>query len=123
MDATTSYRATKGNPIPYKMEGIGVDFDAPLLNRYGHCIDEFIGINDEHGLGMLQTMARSYGVLCGPSSGAVAYGTREYVKNLDSAAVAVMIIGDSGRAYLSKEYWKDEPISVHQQASESQLLS
>lgn len=104
-DAATSYRTTQGNPQKYKLEGIGVDFEGPLLNTHHAVIDEFIGITDEQGIAMLKTMACEHGILCGPSSGAVAYGVKEYSKNLSKDDVVVMIMGDSGRAYLSKEYY------------------
>ncbi len=104
-DAATSYRTTKGNPTKYRLEGIGVDYNAPLLDAYQNYIDEFIGIADNPGMNMLQTMARRYGILCGPSSGAVAHAVQEYSKGLSSDDIVVMIMGDSGRAYLSKGYY------------------
>lgn len=104
-DAATSYHATKGNPQKYKLEGIGIDFDAPLLNEYESFIDEFIGVTDNDGLAMLKKLAQDYGILAGPSSGAVAFAVQEYAKNLTKNDIVVMIMGDSGRAYLSKEYY------------------
>lgn len=104
-DAATSFHATKGNPISYKLEGIGVDFETPILNAYQNHIDEFIGVTDNDGLAMLKTMARNHGILCGPSSGAVAHAVYEYSKKLSPNDIVVMIMGDSGRAYLSKEYY------------------
>jgi cystathionine beta-synthase len=103
LDALTSWRSTNGNPKPYKIEGIGVDFQSPVLDN--GVIDEFIGVSDEHGLGILKEMASRHGLLIGPSSGAVAYAAREYAKNLSTSAVCVMIFGDSGRAYLTKNFY------------------
>ena len=54
---------------------------------------------------MLKIMASKYGLLLGTSSGAVAYAGREYAKKLSKGDLAVMIFGDSGRAYLSKNYY------------------
>ncbi len=42
VDAANSYLHTKGNPKPYKLEGLGVDFDSPHLVEA--CIDTFIGV-------------------------------------------------------------------------------
>lgn len=105
VDAATSYHATQGNPQPYKMEGIGIDFDSPLLHSHKDSIDEFFYVHDDQGLGMLKTMARQYGILCGPSSGAVTYAAQEYSKKLPADALVVMMISDSGRAYLTKNYY------------------
>jgi len=104
-DAATSFRATNGHPKKYQLEGIGVDFDAPLLNAYEKYIDEFVGVTDDNGLAMLKTMAQDYAILCGPSSGAVAHAVYEYSKKLSPHDIIVMIMGDSGRAYLSKGYY------------------
>jgi cystathionine beta-synthase len=106
VDAQNSWLATKGNPKPYKIEGIGIDFDAPLLNRT--VVDEFFNVTDEQAIGMLKTMARSHGLLVGPSSGAVAYAVQEYSKKLNSSDVVVMVLGDSGRAYLTKGFYTED---------------
>jgi cysteine synthase len=54
---------------------------------------------------MLQLMARSFGLLIGPSSGAVAHAVYAYVEKLKPTDVVVMVLGDSGRAYLTKGYF------------------
>jgi len=103
VDSNTSYRSTKGNPSPYKVEGMGVDFDSPVLNY--SVIDEFFEAPDTESLAMLQHLAHDKGLLVGPSSGAVAYAAQQYCKSLQPTDVAVMIMGDSGRAYLTKNFY------------------
>ncbi len=44
LDAATSFRSTNGHPKPYKVEGMGIDFDTPVL--YKEAIDEFMPITD-----------------------------------------------------------------------------
>lgn len=103
LDAATSYRATGGNPKPYKVEGIGIDWDTPMLDL--NVIDEVMPVTDDNALGMLKTLAHEYGILAGPSSGAVAWAGREYAKKLAPGDVLVMMFGDSGRAYLTKNFY------------------
>lgn len=107
VDAANSYHATQGKPKPYSLEGIGIDFESPLLNSFGSCIDQFITVTDEEGIAMIKHMARSYGIFGGPSSGAVAAGLAKFCAQLDESALVVMPIADSGRAYLSKSYLQD----------------
>ena len=109
VDALNSYRTTNGNPKPYKMEGIGVDFPSPILENNQQYIDEFVCVTDDQGLGMLKTMAHHHGLLIGPSSGAVAYSVYEYSKKLTEHDVIVMTFGDSGRAYLTKDFYAKSP--------------
>lgn len=102
VDTATSFHSTHGHPRPYNMEGIGVDFETPCLDE--SVIDEFIPVTDKQGLGILHQMASQYGFLIGTSSGAVAYAVKNY-KKFKKDDVAVMIFGDSGRAYLSRNYY------------------
>lgn len=110
IDAATSYRSTKGNPQPYKVEGIGVDFDSPVLNY--SIIDEFLTVNDENALGMLKTLAQKHALLAGPSSGAAAAAVQEYARTMKSTDIGVMIFGDSGRAYLTKGFYAQDDVNI-----------
>ncbi len=112
VDAKNSWYATKGSPKPYKLEGIGIDFDAPLLNK--NIVDEFSLVTDDQAIAMLKTLARKHGLLVGPSSGAVVYGAVEYSKRLTKNDVLVMVLGDSGRAYLTKGFYADDSIPAAQ---------
>lgn len=103
VDSNNSYRSTQGNPKPYKLEGIGVDFDSPVLDY--SVIDEFFLSPDDESIAMLKHLARKEGVLVGPSSGAVAYAAQQYCQQLQSTDLAVFILGDSGRAYLTKNFY------------------
>ncbi len=103
VDVDTSFHATNSHPKPYKMEGIGIDFKSPLLDE--SVIDEFIPISDADGIGTLKIMASKYGMLVGPSAGAVACATLKYSPKFKKGDIAVMILPDSGRAYLSKNYY------------------
>jgi cystathionine beta-synthase len=103
VDAATSYRSTQGNPQPYKIEGIGVDFDSPLLDA--RVIDNFLVATDHDTCAMLSELACTQGLLVGPSSGAVAHTVREYTRNLTPDSLVIMVFGDSGRAYLTKDFY------------------
>ncbi|MBA3751373.1 cysteine synthase family protein [Candidatus Dependentiae bacterium] len=103
IDSIHSFHATNGNPKPYKLEGVGIDFISPVLNK--SVIDEIIPVSDEDALGILKPMANQHGLLIGISSGAVAHVVKEYAKTMNSTDCGVMIFGDSGRAYLTKGFY------------------
>ncbi len=103
VDAANSYRATQGHPKPYKLEGLGVDYDSPHIAAAP--IDEYINVADDDAIAMLKTMARHHGMLVGPSSGAVAWAAHEYTKKLTAKDLVVIVLGDSGRAYLTKNFF------------------
>lgn len=120
-DSNNSFRATHGNPQPYYIEGMGIDFETPVIDY--SVIDDIITVSDEQALSALPVLAQSYGILAGLSSGAVAFGTQRYSTMLSHNDVGVMIFGDSGRAYLSRTAHQNNPlvfssineIIVHQQ--------
>lgn len=101
LDSINSFHSTNGNPKPYKVEGMGIDFNSAVIDY--SLIDEIIPVSDEDAFAMLKTLARQYGFLVGLSSGAVAWGAHHYLPRLNKNDVAVMIFGDSGRAYLTKD--------------------
>lgn len=104
IDAANSFHATKGNPKPYKIEGIGIDFESPVLNK--SIIEEYLEVTDEDGLGMLKPLAKKHGFLVGLSSGAVAHAAQKYAQeHFKDGDIGVMIFGDSGRAYLTKNFY------------------
>lgn len=103
IDSNNSFRATKGNPKPYSLEGMGIDFDSPVLNK--EIIDEYLEVSDEQGVAMLKYLARNQGLLLGPSSGAVAHAAYSYAQYMKRSDLGVIIFGDSGRAYLSKNWF------------------
>jgi cystathionine beta-synthase len=112
VDSINSYRSTNGNPKPYKIDGMGVDFNSPVLDN--DFIDQFITVEDKPALQMLKNMATQEGLLIGPSSGAVAYAATIYAQQLKDDDYAVVIFGDSGRAYLTKGYYdQDETESTN----------
>ena len=103
IDAATSFRATNGQPQPYKLEGIGVDFDTPLLDK--SIIDEFLLVTDDDAISALKSMASQHGFLIGPSSGAAAAAVEKYACTMGPNDLGVVIFGDSGRAYLTKGFY------------------
>ena len=102
-EAVKLYRSTKGKPKPYKLEGMGVDSDSVVLDN--SVIDEFFEVTDEQGIDMMKKLAHEHGFLVGPSSGAVGYAAYVYGQKLKDGDLAVIIFGDSGRAYLSKNFY------------------
>ncbi len=114
VDAENSYRSTDKNPKPYKLEGIGVDYDTPHLHE--HVIDQYALVNDDDSIAMLQELATRYGFLVGPSSGAVACAAQRIAKTLTEDDTMVIIFGDSGRAYLSKDFYAHDQAPAYKTA-------
>lgn len=109
IDSNNSFRSTGGHPKPYMIEGIGIDFETPVLNK--SIIDDIIPVSDEEAINTLKLLSTKHGLLVGPSSGAVAYGAMQYSAQFKPTDMGVMIFGDSGRAYLSKGFYAQPDIT------------
>jgi cystathionine beta-synthase len=104
VDSASSFHATKGNPKPYQLEGMGIDFQTDVLSM--DVLDDIITVTDAQAIQMLKRLAQAGGFLVGPSSGAVAWAAEQYAHAyLKPGDLAVMIFGDSGRAYLTKGFY------------------
>jgi cystathionine beta-synthase len=101
IDSINSFYTTKGHPKPYAIEGMGIDFISPVMNY--DIVDEIVPVDDKDALKMLKLLPRQYGILSGMSSGAVACAVEKYAQKMQKDDIGVMIFGDSGRAYLSKD--------------------
>ena len=100
IDAAMSAYSSK-NPKSYETEGIGID-SGDILDI--SVVDEIIPIEDKDSFAMTKKLANEYGLMVGLSSGAVMHVVMEYSKKLNPTDVAVVIFGDSGRAYLRKVF-------------------
>lgn len=109
VDSPCSYRATQGTPQPYQLEGLGVDYNTPLINT--HVIDDILLSSDKAAITMFHWLARTYGIFVGPAGAAVAAMVYQYSQYMDTSDTLVMIFGDSGRSYLSKEYCEQSYLS------------
>jgi cystathionine beta-synthase len=89
-------------PKPYKVEGIGMDhfpanYDASL-------VDEFIRVSDRASFAMTRRLAREEGILAGSSTGTALVAALDVASHARPDDVIVVILPDTGRAYLSKAF-------------------
>src|SRR5579875_3777492 len=89
-------------PGPYKVEGIGMEI---LPQNYDPTIvDEFIRIDDRTSFNTARRLAREEGILAGGSSGTALAAALQYARRLTPKDVVVVLLPDTGRGYLSKQF-------------------
>src|SRR5215467_7952216 len=89
-------------PGPYKVEGIGMEiypgnYDPTL-------VDEVIRIDDRTSFYWARRLAREEGILAGGSAGTALGAALTYSRRLTSNDVVVVLLPDTGRGYLSKQF-------------------
>lgn len=89
-------------PRPYKIEGIGMDMFPK--NYAASLVDEVIRVDDRTSFHWSQRLAREEGILTGGSAGTAIGAGLTYAKRLSANDVVVILLPDTGRGYLSKQY-------------------
>jgi cystathionine beta-synthase len=89
-------------PKPYKVEGIGMEI---FPDNYDQAlVDEIIRIDDRTSFYWARRLAREEGILVGGSSGTALAGALIYARRLTPNDVVVVLLPDTGRGYLSKQF-------------------
>jgi len=115
-------------PGPYKVEGIGMEL---LPANYDpHVVDEFIRVDDRTSFNLARRLAREEGILTGGSAGTALAAALQYARGLKPDDVVVVLLPDTGRGYLSKQFnetWMRENnmlvMSENQQPTLSDVLT
>jgi cystathionine beta-synthase len=89
----------EGDIHQYFTEGVGEDFYPETVEL--EVIDRWEMVDDAHAFAMGRRLARTEGVLTGPSGGMAVEGARRVAAE-DQSALVVVLVPDSGRGYLSK---------------------
>jgi cystathionine beta-synthase len=89
-------------PGPYKVEGIGMEL---FPKNYDPTqVDEVIRIDDRTSFYWARRLAREEGILAGGSAGTALGAALVYARRLTANDVVVVLIADTGRGYLSKQF-------------------
>lgn len=89
-------------PGPYKVEGIGMELFPK--NYDPSVVDEVIRIEDRHSFYWARRLAREEGILTGGSAGTALGAALAYSRRLTANDVVVVLLPDTGRGYLSKQF-------------------
>ena len=86
----------------YQVEGVGEDMlpENCHLKRY----DAFVKVNDYDSFAMTRRLVAEEGMCVGPSSGLILVGAMRYAETLAKPSKIVVVMPDSGKAYLSKAF-------------------
>lgn len=90
------------SPKPYKVEGIGMDSFPENYNQ--DVVDEVIRIDDSASFHWSRRLAREEGILVGGSAGTALGAALTYARRLTPDDVVVVLLPDTGRGYLSKQF-------------------
>lgn len=93
-----------GQPGPHKLVGTSPGFVPAILNTSVY--DEIVQVADEDALSTMRALARSEGLLLGPSSGASVWTALRLARELGPGKRVLCIAPDTGERYLSMDIWE-----------------
>lgn len=99
------YKEVKTPPRAYKVEGVGEDMLPD--NVHMDVIDDFVQVTDKESFLMTRDIVAKEGICVGPSSAMALVGALKYAEKLTKPANILIMMADSGRAYLSKAFNDD----------------
>ena len=89
---------TKGKGGSHKVEGIGVRFYPPFLDK--EKISGFLAIDQEEAFAMKNLLASQHGIFCGTLTGLNVVGSIQLAKQMSPYENVVTLGCDSGLKYL-----------------------
>ncbi len=90
---------------PYKVEGVGEDMLPD--NVHMDVIDGFVQVSDKDSFLMTREIVAKEGICVGPSSAMALVGALRHSEQLDKPSNLLIMMADSGRAYMSKAFNDD----------------
>ncbi len=90
-----------GEPKPHRIQGIGAGFVPE--NLHTGTLDGTISVSEEDAYAMTVKVARTEGILVGPSSGASLAAVAQKLPDLPDGSVVLTYCYDTGERYLSVE--------------------
>jgi len=94
---------TTGKGGSHNVEGIGVGFEPPFLNR--SLLSDIRSVDQEDAFAMCRKLASIEGIFCGASTGLNVVGALEIAKGLKSGSKIVTLACDNGIKYLGSHVY------------------
>ncbi|NJN53649.1 MAG: cysteine synthase family protein [Anaerolineae bacterium] len=105
LEPATSTAISTGTAGAHHIEGIGVGFVPPLLDREYY--DEARGIDEGEAREMARRLTREEGVFSGTSTGLNVVGALQLAQELGPGHTVVTVAVDSGLKYLTGDLYKE----------------
>jgi len=108
MEPSDSCTLLCGEVAMHDIEGISDGFVPGIFQRNASLVSDFLSVSNEDAIAAMRHLARKYGLLCGPSSGAHLVAAKRVRERFPELKTVVTALCDEGEKYLH-DYYMGQP--------------
>lgn len=107
MEPSESRTLLCGEVALHQIEGISDGFVPGIFQRHRDQVSDFLSVSSADAVAEMRKIARTRGLLCGPSSGAHLIAARRIRERFPELKTVVTVLADKGEKYLNDFYMTD----------------
>src|SRR6185437_8377514 len=104
MEPSESCTILCGEIATHNIEGISDGFIPGIFQRHAGLINEILSVSSPEAVSEMKRLARTYGLFCGPSSGAHLIAAKRIRENFPELKTVVTAFCDEGEKYLHEYF-------------------
>jgi len=104
MEPSESCTILCGEIAAHTIEGISDGFVPGIFQRHAGLVNEVLSVSSVDAVSEMKRLARTYGLFCGPSSGAHLLAARRIRQNFPELKTVVTVFCDEGEKYLHEYF-------------------
>jgi cysteine synthase A len=112
MEPSESRTILCGEIASHMIEGISDGFIPGIYRRHADLVDEALSVSSEDAIASMRHLARAYGLLCGPSSGAHLLAAKRVRERFPELKTVVTAFCDEGEKYLHEYFMSEQDAAV-----------
>ncbi|KRE87018.1 pyridoxal-5-phosphate-dependent protein subunit beta [Rhodanobacter sp. Soil772] len=104
MEPSESCTILCGEIAAHTIEGISDGFVPGIFQRHAGLVNEVLSVSSTNAVAEMKRLARTYGLFCGPSSGAHLLAAKRIRQNFPELKTVVTVFCDEGEKYLHEYF-------------------
>jgi cysteine synthase A len=112
MEPSESRTILCGEISTHHIEGISDGFVPGIFARHAELVDSTLSVSSDEAVAEMRRLARTHGLLCGPSSGAHLLAARRVREQHPELRTVVTLFCDEGEKYLQEHFMPAPPGAV-----------
>ena len=112
MEPSESCTILCGEIAAHTIEGISDGFVPGIFQRHAGLVNEVLSVSSADAVAEMKRLARTYGLFCGPSSGAHLLAAKRIRQNFPELKTVVTVFCDEGEKYLHEYFMQAAAVDV-----------